>query len=168
MPRRAGERGAFHQVEGNSLVGHAPASPPRAAAASSALTRFRSRHRRVASRVCARRRSVGSLRTLSPAARRFSRQRRHASRCFSRTSGCCGARFSSPVNGPSHSRRSEGGFHGARNGTPERCNAVNAARTLLAIHHRAPAATSSARTRFCDLLATPAFDFSSTKTLRRR
>jgi hypothetical protein len=35
----------------------------------------RSRQRRVASRVCARRRSVGSLRTLSPAARRFSRQR---------------------------------------------------------------------------------------------
>ena len=77
-------------------------------------------------------------------------------------------RFSSPVNGPSHSRRSEGGFHGARNGTPERCNAVSAAPTLLAIHHRAPAATSSARTLLLDLLATPAFDFSSTKTARRR
>jgi light-regulated signal transduction histidine kinase (bacteriophytochrome) len=46
-----------------------------------------------------------------------------------------------------------GGFHDARNGTPERSNAVSAARTLLAIHHRAPAATSSARTCFCDLLA---------------
>ena len=39
-----------------------------------------------------------------------------------------------------------GGFHDARNGTPERGNAVSAARTLLAIHHRAPATTSSART----------------------
>jgi light-regulated signal transduction histidine kinase (bacteriophytochrome) len=46
-----------------------------------------------------------------------------------------------------------GGFHDARNGMPERSNAVSAARTLLAIHHRAPAATSSARTCFCDLLA---------------
>jgi hypothetical protein len=46
-----------------------------------------------------------------------------------------------------------GGFHDARNGTPERGNAVSAARTLLAIHHRAHAATSSVRTCFCDLLA---------------
>jgi hypothetical protein len=31
--------------------------------------------------------------------------------------------------------------------TPERCNATNAATALLAIHHLAPAVTSSARTR---------------------
>ena len=47
-----------------------------------------------------------------------------------------------------------GGFHDARK-TARQNEATRSAQRerLLAIHHRAPAATSSARTCFCDLLA---------------
>lgn len=70
------------------------------------------------------------------------------------TCGCCGSRCAGSANGPSHGL-SRGGFQRRRKGTFERCSAVSAVRALRAIHHAAPALSSSARICFCALLATP-------------